>query len=86
MEVRLLPPEPPAPGSRPGTSTIGAQVVIGTVEGVAGIRGWDYTETLDERWVVWMPVVGLAMLAFGSLHAWRWRAVRRSPGSPPTRA
>lgn len=67
-------------------STIGAQLVIGTVEGVAGIRGWDYTETLDERRVVWIPVVGSAMLAFGSLHAWRWRAVSRSPGRTPPRA
>jgi len=59
----------------------GAQLVIGGVEGIAGVRGWDYTEMLDENRVVWLPVVGAMMLAFAGVHVWRWREVWRSPRS-----
>ena len=59
----------------------GAQLVIGGVEGIAGVRGWDYTEMLDENRLVWMTVIGAMMVVFAGAHVWRWRAVWRSPGS-----
>ena len=53
----------------------GAQLVIGALEGTGRVRGWDYTQVIDDHLVVWLPVIGASMLAAAAFHVWRWRAV-----------
>lgn len=63
----------------------GAQIVVGVAEGVAGIVGSDYTQTLDDHLIISLAVLAAAMLAFGALHVWLWRALWHLPNARDAR-
>lgn len=59
----------------------GAQIFVGVAEGIGGIVGSDYNQTLDDNLIITLAAVTAAMLAFGAWHVWRWRALWQRPGT-----